>query len=73
MVCAICSSALAAPWAGSGDANDPYQIWDANDMQAIGADPPYWDMHFKLMADIDLSRFDGTSFNVIGNVVSTGT
>ena len=54
------------PWAGSGDANDPYQIWTAEDMQAIGADANYWDAHFKLMADIDLSAYTGTSFNIIG-------
>jgi hypothetical protein len=25
-----------------------------------------WDKHFKLMADIDLSTYEGTSFNIIG-------
>jgi len=29
-----------------------------------------WDKHFKLMADIDLSGFTGTSFNIIGYYVS---
>jgi hypothetical protein len=54
------------PWAGSGDANDPYQIWDAADMNAVGADANYWDAHFELMADIDLGAYTGTSFNIIG-------
>jgi len=49
------SVATAAPWAGSGDANDPYQIWNANDLNAIGADPNYYDSHFKLMTDINLA------------------
>jgi hypothetical protein len=35
-------------------------------MQAIGADPCDWGSHFKLMADIDLSSYTGTSFNIIG-------
>jgi len=69
----ICSFSLA--WAdtkyggGTGEPNDPYQIWDANHMQAIGADPNDWDKHFILMADIDLGQFDGKDgrekFNVI--------
>ena len=70
LVCAICSGALAAPWAGSGDANDPYQIWDANDMQAIGADSNYWDSHFVLCVDINLAAYTGTSFNIIGDYVN---
>ncbi|UCC23233.1 MAG: hypothetical protein JSW23_04040, partial [Planctomycetota bacterium] len=58
------------PWTGSGDANDPFQIWTAADMQAIGAGSGYWGSHFKLMADVDLSAYTGTSFNIIGNDVN---
>jgi hypothetical protein len=43
-----------------------YEIWTAGDLQAIGADANYWDKHFRLMADIDLSAYTGTSFNIIG-------
>jgi hypothetical protein len=35
-------------------------------MNAIGAEPNDWDKHFKLMADIDLSGYTGTDFNIIG-------
>jgi len=35
-------------------------------MQAIGADPNYWNADFRLMANIDVSGFNGTAFNVIG-------
>jgi hypothetical protein len=35
-------------------------------MNAIGAEPNDWDKHFKLMADIDLSSYTGTDFNIIG-------
>lgn len=51
---------------GTGEPNDPYLIFDANQMNAIGAEPNDWDRHFKLMADIDLAAFTGTSFNMIG-------
>ena len=40
---------------GLGTPQDPYQIWDANHMQTIGAESNDWAMHFMLMADIDLS------------------
>ena len=51
---------------GTGEPNDPYLIYDANQMNAIGADSNDWEKCFKLMADIDLSAFTGTSFNIIG-------
>ena len=69
---AICFSALPAQakyGGGTGEPNDPYLIYDANQMNAIGADPCDWDKHFKLMADIDLSSFTGTDFNIIGKYV----
>ncbi|MFB0553467.1 MAG: GLUG motif-containing protein [Phycisphaerae bacterium] len=40
---------------GSGEPNDPYLIYTAEQMNAIGGEPNDWDKHFKLMADIDLS------------------
>jgi len=55
---------------GTGEPNDPYLIFDANQMNAIGADSNDWDKCFKLCADIDLSCFTGTSFNIIGYYVS---
>jgi hypothetical protein len=51
---------------GTGEPNDPYLIYTAEQMNAIGADSNDWDKCFKLMADIDLSFFQGTSFNIIG-------
>lgn len=59
-------AAYGQPWDGNGVEGDPYQIWTAEDMQAIGADSNYWDAHFKLMADIDLAAYTGTEFNIIG-------
>lgn len=52
---------------GTGGPSDPYLIYTAEQMNAIGAEPDdYWDMHFKLMANIDLSAYKGTDFNIIG-------
>ncbi len=51
---------------GTGEPNDPYLIYTAEQMNAIGADSNDWNKHFKLMADIDLSAYTGTSFNIIG-------
>ncbi len=53
----------------TGEANYPYLIYTAEQMNANGAEPNDWDKHFKLMADIDMSAYSGTQFNIIG----TGT
>ncbi|MDH4241024.1 MAG: hypothetical protein OEW48_15805, partial [Phycisphaerae bacterium] len=62
-----CLPAWAKYGGGTGEPDDPYLIYTAEQMNAIGADSNDWDKHFKLMADIDLSAFTGTSFNIIGN------
>jgi hypothetical protein len=62
LVLAICVPRLPAQagyGGGSGTAEDPYQIRTAEQMNAVGAEPNDWDKHFRLMADIDLSAFDG--------------
>ncbi len=51
---------------GSGTANNPYLIYTAEQMNAIGVNPDDFDKHFKLMADIDLGGYTGTDFNIIG-------
>ena len=53
-------------WGGSGEPNDPYLIYTAEQMNTIGANWDDWDKDFKLMADIDLSSYTGTDFNIIG-------
>ena len=52
---------------GSGTENDPYLIFTAEQLNNIGLPACDWDMHFKLMADIDLSAYSDTAFNIIGN------
>ncbi|UCG55626.1 MAG: hypothetical protein JSU70_12245 [Phycisphaerales bacterium] len=63
--------ALAAPTqakygGGTGEPNDPYLIYTPEQLNAIGAEPNDWDKHFALVADIDLSAYTGTEFNIIG-------
>ena len=66
----IVSIASAKYDGGSGTAQDPYRIRTAEQMNAIGANPGDWGLHFKLMADLDLSGFDGKNgrpkYNIIG-------
>ncbi len=73
VVLAISLPAIGAPWDGSGTAEFPYLIYDADDMQAIGGNSDYWSSHFKLMADIDLSAYTGTQFNIIAPDTDPGT
>ncbi len=54
---------------GSGEPNDPYLIYTAEQINAIGVEPNDLDKHFKLMADIDLSIYKEQGFNTIGKVV----
>jgi hypothetical protein len=51
---------------GTGEPNNPFLLYTAEQMNTIGACPDDWDKHFKLMADIDLSIYTGTEFNIIG-------
>ena len=51
---------------GTGEPNDPYLIYTAGQMNEIGLNKEDWDKHFKLMEDIDLGSFTGTSYNIIG-------
>ncbi len=54
---------------GSGTETDPFLIYTAEELNTIGLFPCDWDKHFKLMADIDLSDYTGTTFNIIGYFV----
>lgn len=73
IACLFSLPALGQPWLGSGTAEDPYRIYDANDMNEIGANPDDWDKHFLLVADINLADYTGTQFNIIGNDVNAFT
>jgi len=51
---------------GSGTAADPYLISTAEQLNSIGLFPCERNRYFRLMADIDLSSYKGTEFNMIG-------
>ena len=51
---------------GSGEPNEPYLIYTAEQMNEIGLHEEDWDKHFILINDIDLSAYNGTQFNIIG-------
>ena len=51
---------------GTGEPNDPYQIYTAEQMNEIGLHQEDWGKHFMLMSDKDLCSFTGTSYNIIG-------
>jgi hypothetical protein len=62
----MCSPAFAKYGGGTGEPNDPYLIYTAEQLNTIGLNKEDADKHFKLMADIDLSAYQGDSFNRIG-------
>lgn len=66
-VLCISGNLLAYSGDGTGEPNDPYQIWTPEDMNTIGANPADWSKQFKLMTDIDMSAYTGTQFNIIGS------
>jgi Zn-dependent metalloprotease len=52
---------------GTGTSDDPYLISDALDLVQLGSRSYFWNKYFRQIADIDLSAYAGTSFNVIGD------
>ncbi len=60
---------------GDGSPETPYQIRTPEQMNTIGANPGDWGKHFKLTADLDMSAYTGTLYNIIGNFSTrfTGT
>ena len=52
--------------AGSGTEVDPYRVRTAEHMNSIGVHSEDWHKNFVLMADIDLSTYTETSYNIIG-------
>ncbi len=65
--CLLATSTRAQYGGGSGTTDDPYQIWTAEQMNAVGTEPNDWDRHFILMDDVDLSAYTGRRFNIIGS------
>lgn len=51
---------------GSGEMTDPYLVFTAEQLNALGAEPGDWGRHFRLMADIDLSAYAREQVLIIG-------
>ena len=51
---------------GTGEPNDPYIIETAEDLNNIGNHPEDFNKCFLMVADINLSGYTGTQFNIIG-------
>ncbi len=58
---------------GTGEPNDPYLIYTAQQMNTIGTEPNDWGKHFKVMADIDLSACDGKNGRPAFNIIAPDT
>jgi hypothetical protein len=56
---------------GTGSDDDPYQICTGEQMNNIGRLSSRWTKNYKLMADISLSAYSGSSYNIIGRSSST--
>ena len=68
IICLLGLPALAQYGGGTGEPNDPYLIYTAEQMNEIGANfRTDWDKHFKLMADIDLGAYTEKSYKIIGS------
>jgi len=52
---------------GTGEPNDPYQIWTPKQFVAINAHSEDWGSHFRLMADVNLAHTDPELIAPIGN------
>ncbi len=61
------SSMAASYGGGSGTSESPFEIWTAEQMNTIGANPGDWNKSFVLMDNIDMSAYTGTQYNLIGN------
>jgi hypothetical protein len=65
IICLSCPWVEAKYGGGTGEPNDPYLIYTAEQLNTIGTEFDDWDRHFKLMADIDLSIYSADEFNII--------
>jgi hypothetical protein len=66
---AICLSDVLA---GRGTRDDPYLIFTPEDLNMVGLATCDLDKHFRLMADIDLSGFDGKDSRPAFNIIAPG-
>lgn len=53
---------------GTGYWDSPFIINSSEHLNSIGLNTSDFDKHFKLTADIDMSEYTGTAYNIIGGV-----
>jgi hypothetical protein len=58
---------------GEGTADSPYLIDTAEGLNLVALFPCEWDKHFKVMADIDMSGFDGREGRPAFNIIAPDT
>lgn len=66
LIAGICGQVWGQYGGGDGSDSKPFQITEADDLVELGQNPEYWDKHFLLTANIDLS---GAVMSQIGNDV----
>jgi hypothetical protein len=71
-VCLVSFPAQAKYGGGSGEPNDPYLIYTAEQMIAISQNAEDWDKHFRLTADLDLTGIDLANYTSIGGYQIVG-
>ena len=64
----VCAGAAYGNYGGgTGDSNNPFLIFSAEDLVQIGNSPDDWDKHFLLMSDVDMSDYSAAgAFPIIG-------
>jgi hypothetical protein len=70
VVCFISSVSQVRHDGGTGDANDPYQIATAEQMNDIGKHEGDWDKHFILVHDVNLAPYPDEQSHRIGKLLS---
>ena len=53
---------------GTGDEFNPYLIGTAEHLNRIGTYPEDWGSHFRMVDNVDLTGYQGTALNVIGDL-----
>ena len=67
-ICLLSPLTYAAAYGGGkGTPGEPYEIRTPEQMNTLGANSVDWDKHFRLTANINMSAYTGTQYNIIGN------
>jgi hypothetical protein len=73
VVCFVSYTARAQYGGGTGEPNDPFLIYTAEQLNEIGLHNDDWCKHFKLMGNVDLLDFDGKEGRPRFNMIAPDT